>query len=203
MPRHSEHPTKACSVQNVLGTDRKRLTSQTSSTSGTSPENLGARAPLCPVTSTALSRPLVELRAFERAGGHFVKRRGRWSLRWAPGSRSGWGCRPRGGGTRAGGNSGLGSGDAQALPGKTPAAPERAGLCGARAAPRWPGAGPVEASEPATASAPHKGSGQSREGSGVPLVPLWPGRMQRGRQRMRLRTEVGTRPWRGRPDGLR
>jgi hypothetical protein len=112
-----------------------------------------------------MPRPFPERGAAERAGGHFVKRRRRWWLQWAPGSRSGWGCRPRGGGTRAGGNSGLGSGAAQALPGKTPAAPERAGLCGARAAPWWPGAGPSEASEPAAARALHKESGQGCGGS--------------------------------------
>uniref|UniRef100_G1U356 Copine-1 n=1 Tax=Oryctolagus cuniculus TaxID=9986 RepID=G1U356_RABIT len=87
-----------------------------SQTSGRERESLSALALPRPVTSTTSSRPLLERGVAEQTGGHFVKRRRRWWLRWAPGSHPGWGCRPRGGGTRAGGNSGLGSGAEQLSP---------------------------------------------------------------------------------------
>lgn len=97
----------------------KFLSPQIPATSGKLPKNLSALAPLRPARHRSVP-PLLERGAAERAVGHFVKRRKRWWLLWAPGSRSGWGCRPRGGGTRAGGNSGLGSGAAQLSPVRLP-----------------------------------------------------------------------------------
>lgn len=79
-----------------------------------------------------------------------------------------------------GSNSALGSGAAQFSPVRLPQAPELAGLCGARAAPWWPGAGPSEASEPAAAGAPHKRVGYD---CWPPLAPLNPESIPEGCQR--------------------
>lgn len=123
----------------------------------------------CPKTSVRLRcsardvnhfiPPLLEPGAAERAGGHFVKRRRRWWLLWAPGSRSRRGCRPRGEGTRAGGNSGLGSGAAQLSPVRLPQPRNGRGCAGLEPPLSGLGRGlrrPPQASAPAAANAPHK-----------------------------------------------
>lgn len=111
LPYKAELPSKS----------RRAPLPQTQATSGSYPKTSARlRRPTPPRDVNHSIPPFLERGAAERAGGHLVKRRTRWWLLWAPGSRSGWGYRPRGGGTRAGGNSGLGSGAAQLSPVRLP-----------------------------------------------------------------------------------